>query len=179
MTLAKASRKTLLRPRDGTNARPNKGWLLAQQNLALMYLEGRGGLARDTAAAVRWLMPAAEQGLAAAQYNLGVAYETGDGVMEDDAEAVRWYQKAADAGHARAPYALGLKYASGDGVGRDSAEAIRWYRLAAARGNAEAQNDLAVMYDAGGVWPRTMRRPCGCIGRRPQPATRVPSTTSA
>ena len=37
--------------------------------------EGRGGLAQDEAEAVRWYRKAAEQGDAAAQYNLGWMYE--------------------------------------------------------------------------------------------------------
>ena len=48
----------------------------------------------DKAEAVRWWLQAAEQGLAEAQYNLGVAYDTGEGVLRDDAEAARWYRMA-------------------------------------------------------------------------------------
>jgi TPR repeat protein len=44
----------------------------------------------------------AEQGLARAQYNLGVMYETGEGVPEDDVEAVRWWRMAAEQGDALA-----------------------------------------------------------------------------
>ena len=42
----------------------------------------------------------AEQGDAAAQFNLGFRYDYGWGVPEDDAEAVRWYRLAADQGYA-------------------------------------------------------------------------------
>ena len=44
----------------------------------------------------------AEQGIAAAQFNLGVMYDNGEGVPENDAEAVKWYRKAADQGDADA-----------------------------------------------------------------------------
>ncbi len=37
----------------------------------------------------------AEQGVAEAQYNLGLRYATGTGVPPDDAEAVRWWRLAA------------------------------------------------------------------------------------
>ena len=50
---------------------------------------------------------AAEQGDADAQYNLKVAYGTGEGVAQDDAEAVRWYRLAAEQGNAGAQLALG------------------------------------------------------------------------
>lgn len=49
---------------------------------------------------------AAEQGDAAAQYNLGVICEHGMGVAEDSAEAARWYEAAADAGFDAAKAAL-------------------------------------------------------------------------
>ena len=46
---------------------------------------------------------AADQGDAAAQFRLGLAYRTGRGVEKSDEEAARWYQKAADQGHAGRP----------------------------------------------------------------------------
>ena len=74
------------------------------------------------------LRESAEQGDAAAQYNLGVRYDTvryytGAGVPRDDAEAVRWYRLAADQGHAGAQSHLGLKYEYGQGVPQDDVEA--------------------------------------------------------
>ena len=75
----------------------------------------------------------AEQGNAAAQFNLARLYVTGTGVPQDeaDAEAARWYRLAAAQGHAGAQHNLGLKYDTGIGVPEDDAEAVRWYRLAA------------------------------------------------
>jgi uncharacterized protein len=61
----------------------------------------------DYAAALREWRPLAEQGLDAAQYNLGFMYANGRGVPEDHAEAVRWYRKAAEQGHAGAQHILG------------------------------------------------------------------------
>ena len=46
----------------------------------------------DYAEALKLFRPAAEQGIASAQYNLGFIYENGDGVAEDAAEAVKWYR---------------------------------------------------------------------------------------
>ena len=51
---------------------------------------------------------AAEQGDAAAQHNLGVMYDSGQGVTQDYAEALKWYRKAADQGDADAQQNLGL-----------------------------------------------------------------------
>ena len=56
-------------------------------------------LSTDPVAVIR---QRAEQGNAAAQYNLGVAYDNGEGVTKSDAEAVKWYRLAADQGNAAA-----------------------------------------------------------------------------
>ena len=56
----------------------------------------------DYKTAVWLLRPLAEQGLAAAQYNLGVIYDKGQGVPEDNAEALKWYRLAAEQGDADA-----------------------------------------------------------------------------
>ena len=59
-----------------------------------MYAEGQGA-ARDYAKAVQWYQRAAEQGDAAAQYNLGMVYAQGQGVPRDNARAYFWYNLAA------------------------------------------------------------------------------------
>ena len=58
------------------------------------------GVPQDYAEAVKWYRLAAEQGYAAAQYNLGVMYDNGQGVPQDYAEAVKWYRLAAEQGDA-------------------------------------------------------------------------------
>ena len=55
-------------------------------------------MSQDDAEAVRWYRQAAAQGLAQAQYNLGVEYETGRGVRQDLALAQEWYGKACQNG---------------------------------------------------------------------------------
>ncbi len=98
---------------------------------------------------VNELRARAQQGDAAAQFNLGRLYVTGTGVPQNDAEATRWYRLAADQGHAGAQHNLGSKYDNGMGVPEDDAEAVRWYRLAAEQGHWEAQFRLGRMYDNG------------------------------
>jgi hypothetical protein len=44
---------------------------------------------------VKWYRKAAEQGLAAAQYNLGLMYSYGKGVPQDYAETHMWFNLAA------------------------------------------------------------------------------------
>ena len=91
----------------------------------------------------------AEQGDAAAQFDLGVMYANGYGVQQDYAEAVRWYRLAADQGLAVAQHGLGRMYANGAGVPQDYAEAAKWHRLAADQGHAIAQVFLGLMYVIG------------------------------
>jgi TPR repeat protein len=76
----------------------------------------------------------AEQGDAAAQFNLGVMYAKGQGVAQDYAEAATWYRKAAEQGYAPAQCKLGTMYSQGHGVTQDYAEAMKWYRKAAEQG---------------------------------------------
>ena len=56
----------------------------------------------DTPSLTWRLLKRFEKGDAAAQFDLGVMYEDGQGVEEDLVEAVRWYRLAADQGHASA-----------------------------------------------------------------------------
>ncbi len=103
----------------------------------------------DYATALREWRPLAEQGNAAAQYNLGVMYNKGQGVPQDYGEAMKWYRKAAEQGIADAQHSLGVMYAKGRGVPQDYAEAVKWYRKAAEQGYALAQTNLGFMYHLG------------------------------
>ena len=74
----------------------------------------------------------AEQGVAAAQYNLALMYDNGYGVLQDYAEAVEWYRKAAEQGYAWAQNNLGGMYHEGHGVPQDYVQAYMWLNLAVA-----------------------------------------------
>jgi TPR repeat protein len=90
----------------------------------------------------------AEQGDAAAQYKLGVRYDSGQGVGQDGGEAAKWYRKAADQGCAPAQYNLGVCYANGQGVAKDLRAARDWFARAAAAGSRDAAG--ALLYIGGG-----------------------------
>ena len=60
-----------------------------------MYANGKG-ISRNYSKAAKWLRKAADQGIASAQYNLGLMYANGNGVPKDYSEAEKWYRKAAD-----------------------------------------------------------------------------------
>jgi hypothetical protein len=103
----------------------------------------------DYATALREWRPLAEQGNAAAQYNLGLLYGNGQGVPKDVAVARQWYEKAADQGRADAQVDLGILYDYGRGVPQDFKKAVYWYRLSAKQGNDLAQRKLGLMYERG------------------------------
>ena len=60
--------------------------------------------AGDFATALKEWKPLAEDGDSAAQYNLALMYNNGDGVPQDYKEAVKWYTLAAEQGVAVARY---------------------------------------------------------------------------
>jgi len=53
---------------------------------------------KDYATAAREFRSAAEQGVAEAQFNLGIMYSHGEGVAQDKKQATAWYRKAAAQG---------------------------------------------------------------------------------
>ena len=103
----------------------------------------------DYATALREWEPLVEQGIAVAQYSLGVMYAEGKGVPQDYKTAHKWYSLAAEQGHVDAQYNLGFMYANGQGVTQDDKTAVKWFSLAAEQGFADAQNNLGVMYALG------------------------------
>jgi TPR repeat protein/serine/threonine protein kinase len=104
------------------------------------------GVTQDLAEAVRCYQKAADQGLAAAQFNLGVCYARGEGIEKNEAQAVHWYRKAADQGYALAQFNLGFRYDNGLGVDTDKSVAVLWYRKAAEQGQSDAQCNLGSCY---------------------------------
>ena len=74
--------------------------------------------------AVHWFRKAAEQGGAAAQHNLGIMYEEGEGVEKDAVQAAHWLRKAAEQGFAVAQYSLGIMYEKGEGVTEDAVQGV-------------------------------------------------------
>ena len=77
----------------------------------------------------------AKQGIAAAEYNLGLMFSRGEGVPSDDKEAVKWYQLAAEQGLAQSQTNLGLMFGKGQGVEQDYVEAHKWFNIAGVNGN--------------------------------------------
>ncbi|MBT5968598.1 MAG: sel1 repeat family protein [Nitrospina sp.] len=103
----------------------------------------------------------ANRGMAEAQINLGMMFESGQGVLQNFDEAIKWYQLAASQGLIKAQeklnllvskaaaaqvnFGLGVAFEKGQGVPQDIMEAIRWYQLAADQGLIKAQEKLNLL----------------------------------
>ncbi|MER8754005.1 hypothetical protein NKH57_33420 [Mesorhizobium sp. M1050] len=83
----------------------------------------------DRAAAARLYQLAAEKGLPAAQYRLGLGFIDGDLADLDVAAGEAWMRRAALAGNVEAAYRLGDRRVKGSPP--DYADAATWYRRAA------------------------------------------------
>jgi hypothetical protein len=82
--------------------------------------------------AARLFSPLAEQGVAAAQFYLGLMHDRGRGVRQDYSTAVTWFRKAAAQGYPGPQNNLGLIYERGRGVRKDLVRALMWYHVAGA-----------------------------------------------
>jgi GAF domain/Sel1 repeat/PilZ domain len=91
------------------------------------------------------LMQLADQGDAAAQFALGVRYETGDGVPQDDQEAVHWFNKAAEQDDPGAQGMLGAYYSAGRSIPADPVKAYFWSILAKAGGDEGSKSRAAML----------------------------------
>jgi TPR repeat protein len=82
--------------------------------------------------AARLFSPLAEQGVASAQFYLGLMHEKGRGVRQDYPTALMWFRKAAAQGYVGPQNNLGLMYERGRGVRKDLVRSFMWYDLAGA-----------------------------------------------
>jgi hypothetical protein len=99
-------------------------------------------LAGDQAHAFDLYLSAARAGVAEAQFNVAVMYDSGRGTRHDALQAALFYAFAAVNGNARAAYNLGMLYETGDGVSRNVALARAWYRKASEAGLQAAAEKL-------------------------------------
>jgi localization factor PodJL len=90
---------------------------------------------------------AAFDGVAPAQYRLGMMYEHGTGVERNIGEAKLWYEKAAVQGNLKAMHNLGSLLAALEPP--DYSGAAEWFLLAARYGVKDSQYNIALLYDRG------------------------------
>ncbi|HOX44402.1 MAG TPA: tetratricopeptide repeat protein [Myxococcota bacterium] len=108
----------------------------AQRDLLDVALEAKAaGRLED---ARRRFLLLAERGLPAAQHQLGLMLDEGQGGPADPAGAARWLTLAADRGVPEAQLRLGLLHKAGRGLPQDDVKAWLWLSIAAKAGQAEA-----------------------------------------
>ncbi len=125
---------------------------------------------RSATASSSKLQSQAEQGDAAAQYQLALSYlrnnftdvltnrPTNGATNEDYESALKWLRASAAQGNAGAEFMLGYLYEHGQGVSRDYVKAAENYRAAALKGHSTAENNLASLYQHGQGVLKDMRQ---------------------
>jgi len=112
----------------------------AQYYIGFMLYNGKG-INQNGAEAVKWVKPAAEHGIADAQYLFALMTEAGLAAPMDKkhtrkmeatykAEAIKWFMPAAQQGHIKAQLTLVDRYVQGEGVKRDLVQAYMWCEVA-------------------------------------------------
>ena len=91
---------------------------------------------------IRLLLPYAEEGHVAAQFNIGVSY----GDIGQQSEAAKWYLRAAEQGYAPAQYNLALRYMRGEGVQLNQTVGIKLLEQALYQKMGEAAWALSTIY---------------------------------
>jgi TPR repeat protein len=108
-----------------------------------------GTILTATAAAtldLKTIQAQAAHGNAMAEYQLGRAYQLGQGVPRDYAKAAAFYRQAAAQGNAKSMFNLGYIYLHGQGVPRDAATAHQWFQKSADQGLAAGELQIGLSY---------------------------------
>ncbi|EJK57540.1 hypothetical protein THAOC_22406 [Thalassiosira oceanica] len=113
--------------------------------LGQQYFFGQLGLQKDIQKAVELWTEAAERGSIVALYNLGVAYDRGQGDVQDKEKAANFFAKAAMQGHVLARHNLGCNEA----VKRNDDRAVRHLLISAKMGHKNSLENIKRMFMKG------------------------------
>lgn len=127
----------------------NQGYAEAQNDLGMMYRDGRG-ITQDYTKAHELFVKSSNQGLDLAEYNLGVMYYFGMGIKQDEIHALEWFTKSANQGFANAQFGLGMIYY----LKQDYTNALEWFTKSAEQEHFHAQAHLGMMYNNGHGIPK-------------------------
>ena len=147
--------------------RANAGDPLAQHELGIRYLTGKG-FAADTVKAAYWIRKAAEQNVVTARYNLAILLSNGWGVEWDPFESYRNIRYSAECRMPQAQYLLSQFLTDNLVVPRNLLEAVQWLKAAADSGYAPAKELL----------PRLERRARSSAALGAQSPGRAPGDTA-
>lgn len=124
--------------------RSTEGDPAAQYSLGLNLLTKK-----DLIGAVELFQRASDSGLAAATFQLALAFERGSGVERNLGRALALHRAAAAAGHVRAQVHLAYSLNSGTNFQRDVTESATWWKAAAESNDRDAQYEFARMLELG------------------------------
>ena len=119
--------------------------------LGLLYKKQEAFGVKNFKKSEQYLEKSAKKGLAQAQYELALLYETGDKVPENQEKASFYMKEAALQNFAPAQYALAVWIERGYVLGMTQQEAFSFYEKAANQGYIPAQKGLALIYKMGGL----------------------------
>ena len=126
----------------------------AQFRMGCIYDSGLPliGIDQDYSQAAEWYEKAAENGMDAAQNNLGLMYTHGVGVGQNYEKAFYWFSRAAEKMNLEAISNLGNCYYWGRGIEQDYNKAAEYHSKAAHLGYVNSQEVLGELYfDGKGV----------------------------
>lgn len=103
----------------------------------------------ETRTAHLHLRPLALQGVAEAEYRMGILCLHGVGVVQDFGDAVFWLTRAADRRHGEAQSELGMAYVTGSATPAPDSSLVRWQRIAAQAHGPVAKANLMLLHPNG------------------------------
>ena len=106
------------------------------------------GVKRDLKSGFKWESAAADKGLPAAIYSVGVCLSRGEGVRQDKTSALKRFIEAGQKGHAEACFNVGYYYENGVSVARNLRTAKKWYQRSLKNGNEDAREALLRLEEA-------------------------------
>ena len=136
--------KDLMDSFDAIKASAESGDVISQNNLGVMYRDGRN-VETNIDEASKWFKKAAESGSSEAQLNLGELILQRNNAEEYREEALLWFIRAADAGNMNAQLRLS-EIQSGDREDDDWKSAFEFLKHLAEKGNLRAQATLANVF---------------------------------
>ncbi len=135
------------------------GYRLAQNDLGLMYYNGKNRRGRNIKKAFDLLYQAAHQGLASSQLNLGIAFhQNRTSPYFDPERAFFLVEQAAHQGYSRAQFHLSLMHYRGIGTPHNMKQTFYYMEKSAQAGFAPAQNNLGLMYKDGNGTKKNLQK---------------------
>ena len=118
-------------------------------NLAILYMNGLGGIQHNQFKAHDLHLEAATLEVVPAMYEIALMLERGLGCLQNYSEAAFWYEEGAKRGHLECFNNLGVLHKEGHGVEEDEGKTFICFSKAAEGGLAQGLYNLGQLYDQG------------------------------